>query len=68
MRRIAVLALLMLVPRSLQAQWLNSPTPGVARLADGSPNPIKLELIPDTDLLEWICENNKYIPAQGIGK
>ena len=29
---------------------------------------IKLELIPDTDLLEWICENNKYAPAQGSAK
>jgi hypothetical protein len=35
---IAVLAVLMLVPPSLRAQWVDTPTPGVPRLADGKPD------------------------------
>jgi hypothetical protein len=38
MKKIAVAAALVLLPVSLCAQWLNYPTPGIPRKADGKPN------------------------------
>jgi len=38
MRRIALTAALLLLPVSLCAQWLDFPTPGIPRTADGKPN------------------------------
>src|SRR5713226_4046473 len=38
MDRIAITAALWLLPVPLHAQWLNSPTPGIPRTADGKPN------------------------------
>ena len=38
MNRIAVAATLWLLPAPLYAQWLNLPTPGIPRTADGKPN------------------------------
>src|SRR6476659_460805 len=38
MNRIAIAAALWLLPVSLCAQWLNLPTPGIPRTADGKPN------------------------------
>jgi hypothetical protein len=35
---IAALALLMMVPLSVRAQWVDTPTPGMPRLADGKPD------------------------------
>ncbi len=38
MQRIAITAALLLLPVSLYAQWLDFPTPGIPRTADGKPN------------------------------
>src|SRR5213594_405033 len=38
MQRIAMTAALLLLPVSLYAQWLDFPTPGIPRTADGKPN------------------------------
>jgi hypothetical protein len=38
MQRIAIAAALWLFPLSLNAQWLDWPTPGIPRTADGKPN------------------------------
>src|SRR5206468_4265031 len=38
MQRIALAAALLLLPVSLSAQWLDFPTPGIPRTADGKPN------------------------------
>jgi len=38
MRRVAVLAALLLLPAPLVAQWLDFRTPGIPRTADGRPN------------------------------
>jgi len=38
MRRIAIAAVLLLLPASLCAQWLDFRTPGIPRTADGKPN------------------------------
>jgi hypothetical protein len=38
MRSIAITAALLLLPVSLCAQWLDFPTPGIPRTADGKPN------------------------------
>src|SRR6266852_4539279 len=38
MQRIAITAALLLFPVSLWAQWLDFPTPGIPRTADGKPN------------------------------
>jgi hypothetical protein len=38
MQRIALTASLLLLPVSLCAQWLDFPTPGIPRTADGKPN------------------------------
>ncbi|PYS39364.1 MAG: hypothetical protein DMG14_14365, partial [Acidobacteria bacterium] len=38
MQRIAITAALLLLPVSLCAQWLDFPTPGIPRTADGKPN------------------------------
>lgn len=38
MKKIAIAAPLLLLPVSLGAQWLNFPTPGIPRTADGKPN------------------------------
>jgi len=37
-RLVAAVALSVLVPLSLHAQWVNGPTPGLPRLADGKPD------------------------------
>src|SRR3954452_23470369 len=37
-RTIVALALIALAPLSAGAQWLNGPTPGIPRLADGKPD------------------------------
>ncbi|MGB6944414.1 MAG: hypothetical protein WBE37_18590 [Bryobacteraceae bacterium] len=38
MKKFAIAAPLLLLPASLGAQWLNFPTPGIPRTADGKPN------------------------------
>ncbi|PYR97030.1 MAG: hypothetical protein DMG16_26030, partial [Acidobacteria bacterium] len=38
MQRIVMIATLLLLPVSLCAQWLDFPTPGIPRTADGKPN------------------------------
>jgi len=38
MQRIAITAALLLLPVSLCAQWIDFPTPGIPRTADGKPN------------------------------
>src|SRR5947208_15789299 len=38
MRRIAIVAALLLFPVGLFGQWLDYPTPGIPRNADGKPN------------------------------
>ncbi|PYR67116.1 MAG: hypothetical protein DMG20_11850, partial [Acidobacteria bacterium] len=38
MQKIAITAALLLLPVSLYAQWLDFPTPGIPRTADGKPN------------------------------
>jgi hypothetical protein len=38
MNRIAIAAALLLLPTALSAQWLNHPTPGIPRTAEGKPN------------------------------
>src|SRR5438045_3626099 len=38
MQKIALTVVLLLLPVSLCAQWLDFPTPGIPRTADGKPN------------------------------
>ena len=43
------------------AQWLNHPGSGISRTADGKPPwkaTIKQHLLPDTELLEFVCGQN----------
>jgi hypothetical protein len=61
---IAIVAALWLIPVSLSAQWLNFPTPGIPRTADGKPNltapaPRTLDGKPDLSGL-WRPEANPY--------
>jgi len=57
-------AALLLIPASLSAQWLDYPTPGIPRNADGKPNleapvPRTPDGEPDLSSL-WLPENNDY--------
>ncbi len=38
LNRSAILATLLIMPALVSAQWLNYPTPGVPKKADGTPN------------------------------
>jgi hypothetical protein len=64
MQRIAMAALLLLFPLGLQAQWLDFPTPGIPRTADGKPNlkapaPRTADGKPDLSGM-WAPEMNPY--------
>src|SRR5207237_9379668 len=64
MRRIAIVAALLLFPVGLFGQWLNYPTPGIPRTADGKPNlkapaPRTADGKPDLSGL-WQPEQNPY--------
>ena len=64
MDRIVIAAALCLLPASLCAQWLNLPTPGIPRTADGKPNltapaPRTPDGKPDLSGL-WQSEVNPY--------
>jgi hypothetical protein len=64
MDRIAIAAALCLLPLSLCAQWLNLPTPGIPRTADGKPNltapaPRTPDGKPDLSGV-WQSETNPY--------
>src|SRR5437899_5598145 len=64
MQRIAITAALLLLPVSLYAQWLDFPTPGIPRTADGKPNltapvPRTPEGKPDLSGM-WQVEINPY--------
>ncbi len=64
MDRIAIAAALWLLPIALCAQWLNFPTPGIPRTADGKPNltaaaPRTTDGKPDLSGL-WQPEANNY--------
>jgi len=63
-QRIAITAALLLLPVSLYAQWLDFPTPGIPRTADGKPNltapvPRTPEGKPDLSGM-WQVEINPY--------
>ena len=64
MDRIAITAALWLLPVTLCAQWLNLPTPGIPRTADGKPNltaPVPLRPDGHPDLSgTWQSETNPY--------
>ncbi len=64
MQKIAITAALLLLPVSLRAQWLDFPTPGIPRAADGKPNltaplPRTPEGKPDLSGI-WQVEINPY--------
>ena len=64
MHKIAITAALLLLPVSLRAQWLDFPTPGIPRTADGKPNltaplPRTPEGKPDLSGI-WQVEINPY--------
>ena len=64
MDRVAIVAALWLLPVSLCAQWLNLPTPGIPRTADGKPNltapaPRTPDGKPDLSGM-WQAETNPY--------
>src|SRR5438093_806757 len=63
-QKIAITAALLLLPVSLRAQWLDFPTPGIPRTADGKPNltaplPRTPEGKPDLSGI-WQVEINPY--------
>jgi hypothetical protein len=64
---IAALALLVVAPLSAEAQWLNGPTPGIPRLADGKPDlnapaPRASDGKPDLSGV-WRSNSMKYVLA-----
>jgi hypothetical protein len=64
MQRIAMAAILLLFPVGLHAQWLDFPTPGIPRTADGKPNlkapaPRTADGKPDLSGM-WAPEMNPY--------
>ena len=64
MDRIAIAAALWLLPGSLYGQWLDLPTPGIPRAADGRPN--LAAPTPRTPDGKWIgpaCGNLKQTPT-----
>jgi len=69
MKMVAVAAISLATSISLSAQWLNHPTPGVPRKADGSPDlaaptPRTADGKPDFSGI-WLLEKNNPCPPEG---
>ena len=53
------------------AQWLNHAAPGIPRTANGKPNlaaPQPQHLLPNTELLECVCNENEKDILHMVGK